>query len=87
MLTKFTAKLEKSPNKGGWTYAVWPDAAKVLGTHGAAKIRATVDGEPIETSVMAMGEGVQMIPIKSAVRKAIKKEAGDSVEIVITEKL
>ncbi len=24
---KFKAKLEKSSNKGGWTYVVWPGAA------------------------------------------------------------
>ena len=87
MLVKFTAKLEKSPNKGGWTYVIWPEAAEVLGTHGAAKIRGKIDGHAIETSVMAMGGGKQMIPIKSDVRKAIKKEAGDMVEIELLERV
>jgi hypothetical protein len=87
MIGKFTVKLEKSPNAGGWTYAVWPDAAEVFGTHGAVKVRGTVDGHPIESSFMAMGDGVQMLPIKSDIRKAIKKEAGDTVEIVILERL
>jgi hypothetical protein len=87
MLAKFISKLEKSPNKGGWTYATWPDAAEFFGTHGLVKIRGTVDGQPIETSFMAMGDGVQMLPIKADVRKVIKKEAGDSVEVVILERL
>lgn len=78
--------LEKVETKGGWTYVVWPEAAEVLGTHGAAKIRGTVDGHKIQTSVMAMGGGVQMIPIKADVRQAIKKEAGDTVEIAILER-
>ncbi|MDB5183563.1 MAG: hypothetical protein JWO07_244, partial [Candidatus Saccharibacteria bacterium] len=29
----------------------------------------------------------QMLPIRSDIRKAIKKEAGDTVEIIITERL
>jgi hypothetical protein len=87
MLAKFTSKLEKSPNKGGWTYATWPDVAEFFGTHGLVKIRGTVDGQPIETSFMAMGDGVQMLPIKADVRKVIKKEAGDTVEVVILERL
>jgi hypothetical protein len=86
-MLKFTSKLQKSPNKGGWTYATWPEAAEAFGTHGAVKIRGTVDGHPIETSFMATGDGVQMLPIKADIRKAIKKEAGDTVEIVITERL
>src|SRR5688572_11094591 len=34
-LTKrFTAKLQKSPSKGGWTYVVMPGSAKFFGTRG-----------------------------------------------------
>ncbi len=87
MIAKFTSTLEKSPNKGGWTYATWSDTAEVFGTHGAVKVRGTVDGHPIETSFMAMGNGVQMLPIKADIRQAIKKEAGDTVEVVILERL
>jgi hypothetical protein len=83
----FTSMLMKNPNKGGWTYAVWPDASEFFGTHGAVKVKGTVDGYPIETSFMAMGDGTQMLPIKADVRKAIKKEAGDTVVIHLTERL
>lgn len=83
----FTATLEKSPNKGGWTYAVWPEAAKFFGTHGAVKVRGTVDGEPFETSFMAMGNGVQMLPIKADIRARIGKQAGDTVTIHLEERL
>jgi hypothetical protein len=35
-LTKtFTATLQKSPNKGGWTYLVMPGSAKFFGTRRA----------------------------------------------------
>jgi hypothetical protein len=29
---RFTAKLQKSPAKGGWTYVVMDDSAKFFGT-------------------------------------------------------
>ena len=83
----FTAKLEKSPNKGGWTYAVWPEAAEFFGTHGAVKVRGTVDGESFETSFMAMGDGVQMLPVKADIRAKINKQAGDTVTVRLEERL
>jgi hypothetical protein len=83
----FTSELEKSPNAGGWTYATWPEAAEFFGTHGAIKVRGTVDGEPFETSFMAMGDGVQMLPVKADIRKKIGKEVGDTVTVCLTERL
>ena len=87
MLSKFTSKLEKSPNKGGWTYAIWPDAGEALGTRGAVKVRGTIDGHEFAATVMPMGRGVQMLPVKASLRAAISKQAGDTVEIVIAERL
>jgi hypothetical protein len=84
---RFTGTLEKSPNPGGWTYVIWPDAAKVLGTHGAVKVRGTIDAHPFQSSIMAMGDGKQMLPVKAEIRKAIGKEAGDAVSVHITERL
>lgn len=82
----FTAKLERVNEKGGWTYAVWSEAAEFFGTKGAVKVRGTVDGHPIESSFMPMGGGVQMIPIKADIRKVIGKEAGDTVTIRLLER-
>jgi len=84
---KFTSKLHKVDTKGGWTYAVWPKASEFFGTKGAVKVRGTVDGEPFQSSFMPMGDGVQMLPMNAAVRKAIGKQAGATVSIKLEERL
>ena len=83
----FTSTLNKAESKGGWTYLVWPQSTAFFKSKSLVKVRGTIDGHKFESSFMAMGDGVQMLPVKKELRALMKKEAGKRVTVHLAARI
>jgi hypothetical protein len=87
-MIKFKTVIEKFKEKGektGWSYIVIPvDLAEqlMLGNKKSFRVKGKLDSYAFEgVSLLPMGEGNFIMALNGAVRKAIRKEKGDTVQV------
>jgi hypothetical protein len=76
--------LVRPEGTGTWTYLVLPfDSSKEFATKSLVRVKGTVDGHPFRSTLLPTGGGGHFLVVKSEVRKAIVKEAGETVTVTI----
>ena len=80
-------KFEKKGEKSGWTYILISktNAQKLVpGQRTTFRIRGTLDSYAFQNvAVLPMGDGGFIFPLNLGIRKAIGKQHGDTVKVVI----
>jgi hypothetical protein len=83
-LRDFEAVLVRPEGTGTWTYLVVPfDTGKEFGTKSQVRVKGTVDGQPYRSTLLPTGDGGHFLVVKNEIRKAIVKEAGETVNVTI----
>jgi len=82
----FTAEVIPDSNSG-WPCVNMPGSAEFFGTGKVVKVVGTVDGHDYEVSMLPIGGGVHMMPLRKPFRKVIRKEIGDQVTVHLTRRI
>lgn len=82
----FTAEVVPDSNSG-WLCVQMPGSAEFFGTGRPVKVAGTIEGQDYEASMLPVGGGVHMMPLRAAFRKKIGKGLGDTVTVHLTRRI
>ena len=78
----FITKLERFPGRGTWIYADVPiDVENEFGTKGRLRVKASINGKEVITSLMPHGNGKHFIILSKEIRSMVNIELGDTIEV------
>jgi len=79
--------LERFPCKGGWTFTLIPEISPDKhAPFGWVRVKGSIDGYEIRKHILQpteKGDNGLFLSVKAEIRKAIKKQAGDYVHIIL----
>ncbi|WP_017598699.1 DUF1905 domain-containing protein [Nocardiopsis lucentensis] len=82
----FTQKIIKEDNSG-WACVIVPDSGEFFGTRKAVKVAGTMDDQEFQATMLPMGDGTHMLPVKAALRKKLGKDLGDEITVRLRQRL
>lgn len=82
----FTAPIVADTNSN-WPCVRMPGSAEFFGTGKAVKVSGTVDGHDYTASMLPIGGGTHMMPLRAPFRKLLGKDVGDEVTVHLTQRL
>ena len=80
IIVTFTGEITTERNSG-WTCVVVPDSGNIFGTRRAVKVDGTVDGHPVRATLLPIGDGTHMLPLRAALRAVVDKSLGEDVTV------
>ncbi|MFC5286896.1 DUF1905 domain-containing protein [Actinokineospora guangxiensis] len=83
---EFEVPLRRDEGKGAWTIAVLPGSGALLGTRRPVKVSGLMDGHRFDATLLPMGDGTHMVPVRAALRALVDKGDGDVVRIRLDRK-
>ena len=84
--TTFTAPITRDNENSGWTVVVMPNSGEFFGTRKPVKVAGTIDGHDFAATLLPMGDGTHLVPLKAALRKTIGKEQGEEITVHLTQR-
>lgn len=84
--SKFTQTIIKEKNSG-WACVIVPDSGDYFGTRKPVKVSGTIDGHEFQATMLPMGDGTHMLPVKAALRKKLSKDCGDEISVHLLQRL